>query len=439
MKSVQLKEYQIGVKIINVLTQAGYTAYFAGGCVRDYLMDERPTDFDIATDAKPEAIEKLFPKTIPVGKQFGVEIVVEDGINFEVATFRTEGKYLDGRHPEHVKFVGPEEDASRRDFTINGIFYDPKADRIIDYVKGQSDIKAKLIRTIGDPYKRFEEDKLRLLRAIRFASNLSFSIEPATWSAIKKMAPHIKQVSAERIRDELIKLFTRANAGEGLELLSESGLLKEILPEIEAMKGVEQPPDYHPEGDVFVHTKIIMSKLQNPSVELAFGALFHDIGKPATFSNEGGKIRFYNHSRIGKEMAETVLRRLKFSNKEIESICSCVDNHMTFGDVQKMREGKLKQFVTRENFPTELEMHKIDCESSHGILDNYFFLKEKLVQYEQENLKPKPFITGHDLIGLGLKPGPLMKQILEEAYTLQLESKWKDRDEVLEWVRQKFL
>lgn len=426
------------IKIVKFLKSKGFAALFAGGCVRDLVMKKSPEDFDIATSAKPDEIEKLFKKTVPVGKQFGVMIVVENDIPFEVATFRSEGNYADGRRPSQVSFTSPEEDAKRRDFTINGLFYDPIKEEIIDHVGGRGDIHQQVIRTIGSPSDRFNEDKLRLLRAIRFAANLNFKIEDQTWREIKRLAPSIEIVSPERIRDELVKLFTRPNADRGLDLLSESGLLKIILPEIEAMKGVEQQSDFHPEGDVFVHTKLLMKKLEKPTTELAFGALLHDVGKPATFSREKGRITFYNHSHIGSQMAEKILRRLRFSNHEISDILSCVENHMKFADVQVMRVGKLKQFVSRSNFDTELELHRIDCESSHGKLDNYHFLQKKIEEYRKEDLKPKPMINGNDLLTAGYKAGPVIKTILEQVYELQLEGKFKTKDSALAWVSKNF-
>ncbi len=421
------------------LKDAGHTAYFAGGCVRDHLMKKTPEDFDIATTADPDTVEKLFKKTVPVGKQFGVILVVEDGKNYEVATFRHEGSYKDGRHPSSVSFTDPEEDAKRRDFTVNGLFYDPFNAKVIDYVGGEADIKKKVIRAIGDAEKRFEEDKLRMLRAVRFASSLGFDIESKTWEALRSHAAKIHQVSPERIRDEIVKILTRPHAGEGLMLLSDSGLLKEILPEIEAMKGVEQPPQFHPEGDVFIHTKLLLDKLENPTPALALGALFHDVGKPPTFAvrEEDQRIIFYEHAPIGARMTETIMRRLHFSKDEIEAVCALVDNHMKFANVQQMRSGKLKRFVTRPTFEDELELHKIDCQSSHGMLDNYDFLKKKLVEYEKEDLKPKPLVNGHDLQELGMKPGPDMKPLLEELYDLQLEGQFIDKQAALAWAKQK--
>lgn len=424
-------------EIAGILKKGGYLVYFAGGCVRDFLRGEAPKDYDIATTAPPEEVEKLFPKTIPVGKQFGVILVVREGFKFEVATFRTEGPYRDGRHPAEVAYTTPEEDARRRDFTVNGLFYDPFQEKVIDYVGGEADIPRRLIRAIGDPVGRFEEDKLRLLRGIRFASNLNFEIEMGTWNVICRFAPKICQVSAERVRDELVKTFTRQGAGRGLTLLSESGLLKEVLPEVEAMKGVSQPPEFHPEGDVFVHTRMLLDRLENPSVVLAFAALLHDVGKPPTFQVRDGKIKFYEHTRVGADMTEKIMKRLRFPNDEMEAVKACVDNHMKFANVKQMREGKLKRFMGSGTFPVELELHRIDCESSHGMLDNYLFLNEKLEEYQREELKPKPLLGGDDLIRLGMKPGPAMKPILEEAYELQLEKKFRDKDEILLWAQER--
>ncbi len=433
-----LEQKKWATQVTKVLREAGFTAYFAGGCVRDLIMKEKPKDYDIATTATPDEIEKLFPKCVPVGKQFGVMVVVIQKQHFEVATFRREGAYRDGRHPDEIAFTTPQEDAKRRDFTVNGLFYDPLKHCVIDYVEGKKDIQRKLVRTIGDPEARFQEDRLRLLRAVRFAANLGFKIESKTWQAIKRLRKEIHSVSQERVRDELIKMFTRPNAGRGLELLSESGLLAEILPEVEAMKGVQQPPEFHPEGDVFVHTKMLMDQLKNPSITLAFGALLHDVGKPSTFSDEGERIHFYNHPNVGAQMAREILTRLRFSNREIEDIVSCVDNHMKFANVKEMRVGKLKQFVARENFPVELEMHKIDCLASHGKLELYRFLKSKMKEFKQEDLKPKRLISGNDLIALGIEPGPIMKEILEEVYSLQLESKIASQDEAIRWVKKRY-
>jgi len=422
--------------IAKTLKDKGFTAYFAGGCVRDYLRGQKPQDFDIATTATPEEVEKIFRRTVPVGKQFGVMIVLEEEIPFEVATFRCEGGYQDGRHPTQVLFSKPEEDAKRRDFTVNGMFYDPFSEKVIDFVDGMKDLPRKVIRAIGDPAERFEEDKLRLLRAIRFASTLDFEIEKKTWEALRKKASKIHDVSPERIREELVKIFTRSGAARGFMLLSESGLMKEILPEVEAMRGVEQPKNFHPEGDVFEHTRLLLEHLHPPvSTILAFSALFHDIGKPRTAAIRKGRLTFYEHSEAGVQIAGEIMRRLRFSNEEIDGVLECVANHMKFMDVQKMRAGKLKQFISRPHFEEEMELHRVDCTASHGMLDNLTFLRDKLKEYEHEELKPKPLVNGHDLMALGMKPGRAMKPVLEEAFVLQLEGRFKNRQDALEWLK----
>lgn len=410
-------------------------AYFAGGCVRDFLMSVEPQDFDIATTARPEDVERLFPKTVSVGRQFGVMLVIEGEKPYEVATFRKEGGYYDGRHPSQVEFTVPKEDAIRRDFTVNGLFYDPFEKKVLDYVDGQADLKRRVIRAIGNPNERFEEDKLRLLRAVRFASSLQFEIDSETWKAIQALSPQIHQVSPERIRDEIVKILTRPNAAKGFQMLSESGLMKEILPEVEQMKGVKQQPDFHPEGDVYVHTMLLLEKLSSPSTVLALSALFHDVGKPQTFAVRDGRITFYEHAYLGAKMTKEIMKRLRFSNHEIEDVSECVANHMKFADVRKMRSGKLKIFVSRPTFETEMELHRIDCQSCHGMLDNYYFLKEKLKEYAAQELKPKPLISGHDLIALGIASGPGMKPLLEEIYILQLEGNFKSREEAIVWVQ----
>jgi poly(A) polymerase len=428
----------LAFRIAKTLKDKGFIVYFAGGCVRDHLMGQKPQDFDIATTAIPDEVEKFFSKTVPVGKQFGVLLVVESDIPFEVATFRCEGGYQDGRHPTRISFTQPEEDAKRRDFTVNGLFYDPFENQVIDFVGGLQDIPQKIIKAIGEPEARFNEDKLRLLRAIRFASTLNFEIEKKTWEAIRKKAPEILAVSPERIREELVKIFTRPGAARGFVLLSDSGLMKEILPEIEAMKGVAQPENFHPEGDVFEHTRLLLEFFQFPvSTILALSALFHDAGKPRTSAIRKGRLTFYEHSEEGAKIAESVMKRLRFSNEDIAGVCQCIANHMKFMDVKKMRAGKLKQFISRPYFDEEMELHRIDCEASHGMLDNYEFLKEKIKEYAHLELKPKPFVNGNDLIAMGMTPGPVMKPILEELYELQLEGTHKTREEALAWVSQK--
>ncbi len=427
----------LALSIAKKLTEKGRVAYFAGGCVRDYLMNVTPHDFDIATNARPEEVESFFLKTVPVGKQFGVVLVVESGQPFEVATFRREGGYADGRHPTQVAFTEPEEDAQRRDFTVNGLFYNPVDGCVLDFVRGQSDIRDRVIRAIGDPRKRFEEDKLRILRAVRFASTLDFAIEPKTWEAVTSMAPQIRCVSAERIRDEVVKILTRHGAGRGLKLLSQSGLLREILPEVEAMKNVRQPEAFHPEGDVFEHTQALLDRLENPSPVLALSALLHDIGKPQTYAVRNDKITFYEHACVGAQMARQIMKRLRFSNDEIDQVAVCVENHMAFADVQKMRSGKLKRLLARPTFGEELELHRIDCEASHGMLQNFHFLKEKMKEFEREELKPKPFVNGHDLLALGMIPGPPMKPLLEEIYDGQLEGSLKTREDAIAYAKKR--
>lgn len=427
---------KLAYQIASRLKEQHFTALYAGGCVRDFFMHHEPRDIDIATTATPDDIERIFSHTVPVGRQFGVMIVLEEDIPFEVATFRCEGGYVDGRHPSRVEFSVPEEDAKRRDFTVNGLFYDPFQKKILDFVGGEEDLKRKLIRAIGDPEQRFEEDKLRLLRAVRFAANLNFEIEEKTWRAVCSKASLITQVSAERIRDELIKIFTRPGAAKGFDLLSSSGLMKFLLPEIEAMKGVQQQPEFHPEGDVFIHTRLLLEKLTDPSLTLAFGALFHDVGKPKTFEVRNGKITFYQHAPLGAEMTRQIMKRLRFSNDQIRDVAECVENHMKFADVQKMRSGKLKLFVSRPTFMEELELHRIDCQSSHGMLGNFQFLKKKLDEYSVQDLKPKPLINGHDLLEIGMKPGPKMKVILEGIYELQLEGKFHDKTQVLDYCKE---
>ncbi len=420
------------------LQQAGHTAYFAGGCVRDELLGLDPHDYDIATSAKPAEVQKLFPHTQAVGAHFGVILVMEHGRAFEVATFRSDHEYIDGRRPEMVTFSTPEEDAARRDFTINGMFHDPVADKFIDFVGGQDDLKSKTLRAIGDPVARFREDKLRLLRAVRFAARFGYEIDPATWDAIKTHAADIHAVSAERIREELVKILDHANRVRGFDLLDQSGLLKEILPEIEKLKGCEQPAQFHPEGDVFVHTRAMLELLPpDAPVAVALSVLFHDIGKPPTFRYHAheDRIRFSGHDRVGAEMTERVMERLRFSRADIDRTVEAVRQHMVFKDVQNMRTAKLKRFMAREGFAEELELHRVDCQSSHGALDNYDFLKTKAEEFANEPLIPPPLVTGHDLMALGWKPGPHFGPVLEAVQTAQLEGTLTTSEEALAWIK----
>ncbi|MBI4353540.1 MAG: CCA tRNA nucleotidyltransferase [Candidatus Omnitrophica bacterium] len=416
------------------MREKGHEAYFVGGCVRDLLLKKTPKDFDIATDALPKRVQTLFPKTIPVGAKFGVILVVQGEHSFEVATFRTDEGYQDGRRPIGVRFTNPREDALRRDFTVNGLFYDPMARRVMDWVDGRTDLKRKLIRAIGDPEKRFEEDSLRMLRAVRFASVLGFKIEAKTLRAVQKLRSTLHRVSQERIRDELIKMFTGPYPGLALKLLDKAGLLKEALPEIDRLKGVTQPRAFHPEGDVFAHTRLVMEKLKNPPVVLAFGCLFHDVGKPDTFTRKD-RIRFNGHDHVGARITEGVLARLRFSNELKEKITACVDGHMRFKDVKRMKQSTLKKFMQRETFDTELEQHRVDCLASHGDLANWRFLKRKRRVLGREEIRPKPLINGHDLLALGYAEGPVIGKILRMAEDAQLEGKLKSREEALEWVK----
>jgi poly(A) polymerase len=425
-------------RLVERLRAAGHEALFAGGCVRDRLLGKEAHDIDIATSARPEEIQKLFPRTVAVGAQFGVIVVLEDGGEFQVATFRSDGAYRDGRHPESVAFTNAEGDARRRDFTVNGLFFDPLTRQILDFVGGEADLRAGILRSIGDPHARFAEDKLRLIRCVRFAASLGFEIEAETWRALLERAPEITAVSAERIRDELVKIFTHPSRVRGFDLLDQSGLLAILLPEVEALKGCEQPPDFHPEGDVFVHTRLMLSLLpEQVSTPLVFSVLFHDIGKPPTFLiDETGRIRFNGHESISASMTEKIFARLRFSNAETEATVVGVKNHMTFKDVQNMRVATLKRFLARPTIDDELELHRVDCQGSHGLLDNYDFLLRKREEFSNEPLIPPPLITGRDLIAAGLKPGPHFKKLLDSAQALQLEGGLKTREDALAWLRE---
>jgi len=431
----------VALKVAARLRQNGHIAYFAGGCVRDMVRGLIPKDYDIVTDARPEAVQSLFPHTFAVGAHFGVIIVLENGFQFEVATFRSDDAYIDGRHPSAVHFSSPEEDAQRRDFTINGMFYDPVAEKMIDLVGGRADIDAKRVRAIGDPAQRFGEDRLRMLRAVRFATVLGYEIEKATWDALATNAESINQISAERIRDELVRTFLSPNRVRGWDLLDSSGLMRAILPELEAMKGVLQPEQFHPEGDVFVHTRLMLQLLpQEVPVPLVLAVLFHDVGKPVTATvDKTGRIRFNEHDRIGAQMTEAIMRRLRFSGAEIEATVEMVKQHMVFKDVPNMRLAKLKRFMARPTFDDELELHRVDCESSHRMLDNYEFLLRKCQEFANEPIMPPPLVRGDDLIALSLKPGPKFGEILEAVETRQLEGTLRTREEALEWVKREYL
>ncbi len=430
--------YDVAASIVRELQEHAYVAYFAGGCIRDALLNIPPKDIDIATSASPEQVQALFHRTIPVGIQFGVVRVRVAEMEFEVATFRSDGIYLDGRHPSAIRFSTPEQDAARRDFTINGMFYDPFGERLIDYVKGREDLAGKLVRAIGEPSRRFAEDRLRMLRALRFAAVLGFEIEAGTWSAIQADAQEIAIISPERIRDELLKMLVNPNRLRGFDLLDQSGLLAVILPEIEALKGCDQPEQFHPEGDVFVHTRLMLSLLApEASGPQVLAVLLHDIGKPRvrSFDPVDRRIRFNGHDRVGAEMAEKVMTRLRFPRHEIDQVVEAVSNHMVFKDVRQMRPAKLRRFMARPHFGIELELHRIDCAGSHGDLENYHFLINKESEFAQEPLIPARLVRGDDLIAMGLKPGPRIGELLEAVQTAQLEGEIKTRREALELLR----
>jgi len=427
-------------EIASRLRAKGHVAYFAGGCVRDMVRGLPAKDFDIATDATPDVVQKIFPRTYAVGAAFGVVVVVDNGLNFEVATFRSDGAYLDHRHPVDVKFSSPEEDAKRRDFTINGMFFDPEKNEVIDFVGGKKDLAAKIVRAIGDPAARFSEDRLRMLRAVRFATVLDYKIDNATWDALVANAASINEISAERIREELLKIFLSPNRVTGWDLLDRSGLLHAVLPELDAMKGCLQPEQFHPEGDVFVHTRLMLELLpENVSIPLVLSVLFHDVAKPVTATvDETGRIRFNEHDRIGAAMTESIMERLRFSRAEIDAVVEMVRQHMVFKDVPKMRVAKLKRFMARPTFEEELELHRVDCASSHGMLDNYEFLLQKREEFANEPIIPPPLVRGDDLIALGMKPGPQFGEILEAVETRQLEGALKDRQQALDWVKAEY-
>jgi poly(A) polymerase len=439
--------------IVGQLRAAGHEAYFAGGCVRDLLLGVAAKDFDVATSAHPDAVLALFPRTFAVGAHFGVVLVCHDvdgaEIVTEVATFRSDGVYLDGRHPAEVRFSSsPREDVLRRDFTINGMMLDPILERetcnltssVLDYVGGKNDLRDGIVRAIGEPRLRFEEDKLRMLRAVRFAARLDYAIEPKTERAICQLASEIGQVSRERIRDELTRMLTEGHARRAFELLDQTGLLRQVLPEIAKLHGVQQPPEYHPEGDVWIHTLLLLEKLPaGASPTLAWGALLHDVGKPATFShNPPDRIRFNGHVEVGVKIAHEILRRLRFSNEDCTQILSLVENHMRFGDVEKMKESTLKRFFRLPHFDEHLELHRVDCLSSHGDLRLYEFARRKREELPDEEVRPALLVTGRDLIGEGYAPGPRFKEMLAAAEDAQLEGRIRTREEGLALIAASF-
>lgn len=471
------------ISIVRTLRDKGHQAYLVGGCVRDLLLGREPADYDVTTDATPQQVMRIFPETYAVGAQFGVVLVPVpreqrqrrsshefgtsaepmdpcdseersdeepfDGLRagpaspghshkdcVEVATFRSDIGYSDGRHPDEVRFSrDPREDVQRRDFTINGLLLDPEKNEVLDFVGGQEDLRTGIIRAIGEPERRFREDTLRMLRAIRFAARFEYRIDPATLAAIQMLAPKIHQVSRERVRDELTRMLTEGHAKRAFELLDESGLLHEVLPEIESMKGVQQPPEFHPEGDVYVHTLLLLEKLPHPcTATLAWGALLHDVGKPPTFRRAPDRIRFDNHVAVGVKMAEAICKRLRFSNDDTEQILALVDNHMRFGDVQRMKASTFKKFIRIPRFDEHLELHRLDCESSHRSMQMYDFTREQMADLPPEQVRPKPLISGDDLIAAGYKPGPLFKEILSAVEDAQLDGRLGSREDALGFV-----
>jgi poly(A) polymerase len=476
------------ISIVRTLRDKGHQAYLVGGCVRDLLLGREPADYDVATDATPQQVMRIFLETYAVGAQFGVVLVPVpkqlrtskpqvDPVNqlqqsdpcqsapvsddeavfdtlmgthagvghshkacVEVATFRSDIGYSDGRHPDEVRFSrDPREDVQRRDFTINGLLLDPEKNEVLDFVGGQEDLRTGIIRAIGEPERRFIEDKLRMLRAVRFAARFQYKIDSATFAAIQKLAPQIHQVSRERVRDELTRMLTEGHAKRAFKLLDQSRLLREVLPEIDAMKGVEQPPEFHPEGDVFVHTLLLLEKLPHPCTPtLAWGALLHDVGKPPTFRRAPDRIRFDNHVAVGVKMAEAICKRLRFSNDDTEQIVALVDNHMRFGDVQRMKLSTLKKFIRLPQFDEHLELHRLDCESSHRSLAMYNFTREQMANLPAEQVRPKPLIHGGDLIAAGYAPGPLFKKILTAVEDAQLDGRLASREEALRFVEEQY-
>ncbi len=442
--------------IVRTLRERGHQAFLCGGCVRDLLLGREPADYDVTTDATPEQVMRIFPETYAVGAQFGVVLVPLPQLDeraegeavavsskagvIEVATFRSDVGYSDGRHPDEVRFSkDPREDVARRDFTINGLLMDPLSGEVFDFVDGRKDLEAGIIRTIGDPEQRFAEDKLRMLRAVRFAARFEYSIDPPTLAGIREMSSQIEQVSHERVRDELTKMLTEGRARQAFLLLDESELLPEVLPEISAMKGVEQPPQYHPEGDVFVHTLLLLEKLPHPCpATLAWGALLHDVGKPSTFRVAPDRIRFDGHVEVGIRMAEAICRRLRFSNEDTEQILALVQHHMRFGQITLMKESTLKKFLRMPKFDEHLDLHRMDCQASHGDLSSYRFAQEQLAAIPPEKMRPAPLVTGSDLIAAGYVPGPRFKEILSTVEDGQLEGRLQSKEEAMEFVTQEF-
>ena len=436
------------IRIAHTLRQSGFSAYLVGGCVRDLLLDREPADYDVATSATPHEVIRIFPQTFAVGAQFGVVLVPvrrdnpegeRDNYAIEVATFRSDGAYSDGRHPDEVQFSKDARmDVQRRDFTINGLLLDPDTREVLDYVGGRDDLNRGIVRTIGEAHQRFAEDKLRMLRAVRFAARFGYTIDEQTFAAIRELAPQIHQVSRERVRDEILKMLTEGHARRAFELLDQTNLLEQVLPEIKKMQGVAQPPQYHPEGDVWIHTLMLLEGLPaGCSKTLALGSLLHDVGKPPTFRVAPDRIRFDGHAEIGTKMAAEICRRFRLSNDDTDQVLSLVANHMRFGDVAQMKDSTLKRFFRLPGFDQHLELHRLDCQSSHRDLSLYEFAKEKFHTMPQEQIRPAPLITGADLIAAGYQPGPMFKELLTAVEDAQLDGSISTKEEAMELVRGK--
>lgn len=425
-------------EVLTRLRKAGHQALFVGGCVRDLLMEREPKDFDVATSARPNEVQALFPGSIMVGAEFGVVIAPRAEGQVEIATFRSDGAYSDGRRPDAVRFTeSPEQDVRRRDFTINGLLYDPLDNHVIDYVGGEADIRARRIRAIGRAADRFQEDHLRMLRAVRFAARLGFSLDAEVLAAIRDLGALIAGVSQERIRDEIIKILTEGGARRGFELLDETGLLAMILPEVKAMQGVAQPPQFHPEGDVWTHTLMMLEAMREPGPTLALGVLLHDVGKPPTFSVRD-RIRFDGHAEVGAKMAEEIGARLRLPARSIAQVSALIAHHLRFKDLPQMRRSTQLRFVRMDGFEEHLELHRLDCSASHGNLENYRLARQILAETPPEVVKARPLLNGNDLIAEGYAPGPPFKEILRAAEDAQLDGSIHSREEALQLVRERF-
>jgi len=448
------RKFDEALNVVRMLRAAEFEAYLAGGCVRDLLLGREPADYDVATSATPDVVLDMFQRTFAVGAKFGVVLVASEDAGFvtEVATYRSDGAYSDGRRPDAVRYSqSAEEDVQRRDFTINGLLLDPLSvdvnfgdaehlrAAVLDYVGGIQDLDRGVVRAIGRAELRFEEDHLRMLRAVRFAARFGFELETRTVDAIRSLAAKVNGVSRERLRDELTKMLTEGRARRAFELLDETQLLKEVLPEIARMKGVEQPPKFHPEGDVWIHTLLLLEQLEpDCSATLAWGALLHDVGKPPTFRRAPDRIRFDGHVEIGATMAAEICRRLRFSNEETRQVLALVENHMRFMDTGRMKESTLKRFLRLPQFDEHLALHKMDCLAGSGYLENWEFMREKMQTLPLETVRPEPLITGRELIAAGYIPGPKFKEMLREVEDAQLEGRITTAEEAMRMVQESF-